>query len=56
MVEKKHSKELKDVMKKKWLHHFKRINKMPSLPRIKEDKHINEIENTLKDVSTFKHN
>ncbi len=56
MVEKKHSKELKDVMKKKWLHHFKRINKMPSLPRIKEDKHINEIENTLKDVSTFKRN
>ena len=51
IVEKKHSKELRRVMKSKWLNYFKTIGKMPSLPIIKEDLHVNEEDNPIQDIS-----
>jgi len=53
IVEKKHSKELRRVMKSKWLNYFKTIGKMPSLPIIKEDLHVNEEDNPIVDINKW---
>jgi hypothetical protein len=54
-IEKKHRKELFNVMNDKWNQYWKKRGVVSSKPIIKEDKHISEIDNPIDSIGTFKH-